>query len=298
MSIFDYFKKKAEQIEEAENIGKIASDTAVDVIKKLSGTEIRRKQKLIDNLVVFSNASGGAGASTLLSNVAHLASKEGLKVLVIDLNIMFPIQHTYFGIKQSTKKPDLVSYLLGRDSLGDCIDNTNIINLLYCNNRNLVDSINCEDDKVLLNMKEAIQRLRGLYDLILVDAPMKIEHTLVNHLFYVCDQLYLVWDEGISSIANTEKIRRNMALSGIDAYTKLRVILNKRTNIHYSKYPFEKLNLECTEIIPFDTDIIDSSLRSQVFCDKGESSSENATIFYKKLVSLTDKILKNGGLVK
>ena len=89
-----------------------------------------------------------------------------------------------------------------------------------------------------------------------------------------------------------------MALSGIDSFTKMRVVLNKRTSIHFSDYPIKKLNLELVEVLPFDIDIIDNSLRGRIFCDKGSTSSKNATEFATNIVSLTDKMLKIGGYVE
>lgn len=296
MSIFDIFK--VDKGDSPENLGKVVSDSAVDLIKQLSGNNIKRTKNVVDNIVIVSGASGGTGVSTIVSNVAHLVTKKGFKVLVIDLNILFPIQPAYLGVKQgSLDRYDLVSYLLGKSTIGDSIDTSTKVSVIYANNRSLMDLINCESDKPVENFKELLSKARQLYDLILIDSPMRIDNTLVNTAFYLADQVYLVWDEGLSSIANTEKIRRNMALSGIDSYTKTRIIFNNRTDIHYTDYPFQKLNLECIETLPFSTAIRSSGLRSEIFCDKGESSDENAGIFYEKLVSLSDKILRNGGWI-
>ena len=279
-----------------ENINKLALQTASDIIKQLSGAEMEKTKKVIDNLIVVTNSSGGAGASTVVSNVAWMADKKGFKVLVIDLNIMYPIQHSYFGVQQVLEKPDLVSYLLGRNELGLSLETIGNISLLYANNRNLADSINCKEDAAVTNLEIALDKARQLYDLVIVDAPMEVDDILSNTAFYLADSIYLVWDEGISSIANTERIRRNMAVSGIDAYSKMRVVLNKRTNIHYSN-PFDRLNIELVQVLPFDTAIIEGSLRSIIFCDKGASSSTNANDFYTGIESLTDKILEYGGYV-
>ena len=71
-----FFEKKAKQMERAVagdkqvNLAKSTSDKAVDVIKELSGKSSKTKSRLIDNVIVFTNASGGTGASTLASNVA------------------------------------------------------------------------------------------------------------------------------------------------------------------------------------------------------------------------------------
>lgn len=302
MALKLFNKNTSPDADDQKNIGKVTSDKARDIIKTLSGGEVKYTKKLVDNLVVITNASGGAGASTIVSNVAYLAAEKGLRVLVIDLNVMYPIQHLYFGHNgQELTKPDLVGYLTGKNTLGESIENSGKngkISVWYANNRTLMDSINTESDIAIANFNEAIHKVRQLFDLVLIDCPLKIEHTLCNTAFYVADSIYIVWDEGISCIANTEKIRRNMAASGIDAYTKMKVILNKRTNIHYNNYPFQKLNIELVKILPFEPDIIYSSLRSEIFCDKGASKSKNADIFYSGMVSLTDSILQNGGYIK
>lgn len=292
-------KDKDDNTESQKNIGKITADKAHDIIKTLSGGEVKYTKKVIDNVIVMTGASGGTGVSTILSNTAYLAAQEGLRVLVIDLNIMYPAQHMYFGDnKQELDKPDLVGFLTGKSSLGESIETNGKISLLYANNRTLMDSINAESNIAVSNFQAAIQKVRQLFDLVLIDCPLKVEHTLCNIAFYVADSIYIVWDEGISSISNTEKIRRNMAASGIDAYTKMKVVLNKRTNIHYNDYPFKKLNIELVQILPFEPDIIYTSLRSEVFCQKGASKSKNADIFYSGMVSLTESIMRNGGYIK
>lgn len=301
--MFSLFSKGKANSSEGEdtnkNIGKITTDKAVEIIKGLSGGEVRHTKRLIDNVIVMTGASGGTGVSTVLSNIAHMASKKGLRVLVIDLNIMYPVQHLYFGSdKAELEKPDLVGYLLGKCTIGEAIENNGKVSLVYSNNRTIVDSINCEADTAVSNFTEAISRLKQLFDLVLIDCPLRIDHVLCNMAFYIADSIYVVWDEGISSISNTERIRRNMAVSGIDSYIKMRAILNKRTNIQYSSYPFEKLNMELVEVLPFDTDIIYSTLRSEVFCDKGASKSKNANIFYSSIESLTGKILERGGYIE
>ena len=295
--------KKAKQLQanytQMENIGKVTSDKAVDIIKKLSGVDGQSKGSLVDNYVVITNASGGTGASTIACNVAYKAACQGLKVLLIDLNILCPIQHTYLGIKQSvTEKQDLVSYILGKSVLGDVIDSSHIYSLLYANNRTIADLINCNADASIATFNDMINKLRRLYDLILVDCPMNIDNMLCNNVLYNCDSMYVVWDEGLASIANTDRLRRNMSYCGIDSYTKMRVILNKRTYLHYYMYPFKKLNLELVEILPFDVSVIESSVKAQIFCEKASSNSKNAAIFENSISLLTDKILKIGGMVK
>lgn len=295
-------KKKNEDDEseqkEITNIQNITSSKAKSIIKSLSGGEVKYSKRVVDNVIVVTNASGGAGASTIVSNIAFIAHKQGLRVLVIDLDLLLPSQHLYFGIKPEIEKPDLVGYLLGKNSVGDAIEQTSCASVMYANNRGLMDLINCESDQAVENFKHLIADMQNLFDLVLIDCPMRIDNTICNFAFYLADRIYIVWDEGISSISNTEKIRRNMASTGIDAYTKMKVILNKRTDIHYSEYPFKKLNIELMQVLPFEQDIILSSLSSQIFCDKGASRSKNSSYFCGGIEALTDKILEAGGFIK
>lgn len=298
MGLFDFIKK-ANDTTDGKDFSTFTSESATNILKQLSGGKINYNKKVIDNLIVISSASGGAGASTIVSNLAFTAANDySMRVLVIDLNILMPVQHMYFGIKQDINKPDLVGYLLGKNTLGEAIEQGNSASVMFANNRSLMDYINCESDQAVNNFESALDGLKGLYDLIIIDTPMAIENTICNYAFYHADQIYLVWDEGIGSIANSEKIRRNMASCGIDAYTKTKVILNKRTAIHYSDYPFKKLNMELVQILPFEQDIIYSSLSSQIFCDKGASRSKNSAYFCGGIQQLTQKVLEIGGMVK
>ena len=154
-------------------------------------------------------------------------------------------------------RPDLTGYLLGKNDLKKAIINDGNFSILFSNNRTLMDSINCEDDSAIANFTNMLDTLRKMYDIILVDCPNDIDHTLINTAIYSCDHVYMVWDEGLPSILNTEKVRRALAYTGVDSYTKMSVILNKRTDVTYSNFPFKRLNIELDQILPFDPSVVE-----------------------------------------
>ena len=302
MGFFDRQIKRMEETENSEregsNIAQQAASEATKVIKELSGKKYKSGKKLIDNVIMFTNASGGAGASTIAHNVAFVATMNNIRTLLIDLNIMCPVQHTYLGIDQELDKKDLVSHLVGEAELHDSIDSTSKINLLFANNRSLSDEIRCNEKIPVDNFTRMIGHLRNFYDLVIIDCPMRVDTMLCNTAMHLCDSMYMVWDEGMGSIINTEKIRKNLALSGVDSYTKMRVVLNKRTDIGYSTYSLNQLNLDVIETLPFCVDVIDNGLRGRIFCDKGQATNKLGSEFAKRIGSLTDKVLSIGGYVQ
>lgn len=277
------------------SINKLIDDTTNKIIKDFSGKGNSAKIRVMDNTIAFIGASGGTGTSTLVANVAYTVAKKGLSVLVVDMNILYPIQHSLFGLKQEIEKKDLVSFMLGRNSIGDSIESSKGVSVMYANNRYLIDYINCDTSACSSNLISAIKDIRQLFDLIIFDCPLRLEFDAINCILYECDKVYTVFDEGVSPIANIDRIRKNMQVSGIETSSKLKVILNKKTNVHYTNYVFDKLALELIAKLPFDTSIIESSLRGEIFCEKGASISKNASLFESGIKDLADKILAEGG---
>ena len=68
------FEKLLGKGTEDKSIGEISSSKARDLLKTLSGGEIKYTKKVVDNVIVVSGAAGGAGASTIAANMAYLAS--------------------------------------------------------------------------------------------------------------------------------------------------------------------------------------------------------------------------------
>ena len=279
-----------------KNINQMMAKAADEIIKSFSGKGNIQKIKVIDNLIAFMGASGGTGTSTIVSNVAFEMAKKGLTVLIVDLNLEYPIQQSIFKVKQKLEKKDLVSFLMGRNQIGDSIDIVNSnISIMYANNRYLMDKINCDSSACSNNLVSTIERIRHLFDVILFDCPLNLEFDVVNSVLYNCDTIYMVWDESLSCIANMDRIRKNMQASGIESNQKIRVIFNKKTNVHYTKYIFEQLKLNIVGTLPFDTAIIESGLQGEIFWDKGAWMSKTAAGFASEMTNITNKILEIGG---
>lgn len=277
------------------NINKIIENYTDKVIETFSGKDLKIATKIVDNTIAFIGAAGGTGTSTLVANVAYTLTKKGLRVLVVDMNVMYPIQHSLLGVKQEIEKKDLVSFVLGNNQFGESLDNKGNLAVLCANNRYLMDHINCDNEAASRNLVEAVKRIKHLFDMIIFDCPKQIEFDLVNSILYNCDLIYTVWDENVECISNIDRMRKNMLVCGIESYAKIKAIMNKKTNVYYTSKVFEELEIDLVETLPFDTAIIESGLRGEVFCEKGASMSKTATEYVRKIEILSDKILKIGG---
>jgi MinD-like ATPase involved in chromosome partitioning or flagellar assembly len=276
----------------------IVSKKVEEVIRDLSGEKIRYRSRLVDNVIAVTGASGGNGASTIMANLAYEFSKRGVSVMVIDLNILFPIQFNYFKVKMKIEGNDLVTFLLGRSSLEDSIENIGEISLLLPHNRTMVDYINCDNNLSSKNFELGLDRMRELFDIVLIDCNTRdITHDVVNNALYKADEIYIIWDENISCFQNVDRIRRNLDMSGIAFYSKVKHVFNKRTNINYSMAPFKRLNIELEEILPYDRGIIEASLNGEIFCRDRASREKTAVRFAGGIRKISSKILENRGYV-
>lgn len=298
MSLLNKKKKEIEQASDRySSLYETTAAKASSIIKELHDNAAGREVTLVDNLIVMTGVNGGTGVSTIVSNVAYkLATEHDLKVIVVDTEIQKPIQHIFLGIPQEqVEKPDLVSVILGNSSLAEAINNEHEYSLLYANNRTISDDIKCDTVESGEAFIDMLNILKKNFDVVIVDTQLDLKSNLRNRLIYRCDALYIVWDEGVQSIMNFDKARRNMKYCGIDAYTKTRIILNKRTNIRYSMTPIERFNAELISIIPFEPAVIESSLHANIFCKKAASNAKNALEFEKAINELADEISRIGG---
>lgn len=269
---------------------------AIELTRKLSGIDVSKKRRLVDNIIAFMGAAGGVGTSTLVANLAYKLKERKLSVLIIDLSIMFPSQYNYFDVKQSDYKGDLVSFLTGKVSLGDAIESKDEIFLMTANNRSMVDKVTIDVKSSSEIFANALERLKSLFDIVLVDCSHHdIEQDTVNTALYMADALYVVWDENIVCLGNSHKIQRNCSVTGIETSQKMHVIINKRTDIPYPTDIIDELGANLVTILPYDESIIKCGLEGKIFCESGASFSKSSAKFCSEMDKLADKIIREAG---
>ena len=276
------------------DIQETAKKVSKEIILELSGRGNVSVKPIINNLVAFMSSSSGAGASTLVANVARLIEKKGLSVAVADLNIMFPSQHLYYKIPQELDRSDLCSLLLGKTDLGESIYYSGNTAVILANNRGTMDYINLDEERYCETIDNALSNLSYQFDMVLVDCPLEITNAIVNTALFKVDNIYMVMDDGVQSIVNLTKIRNALDTFGI-GWGKVRFVMNKRTSNFYNESNLDTAGVKLIEIVPFDLGIITSGLRCELYVEKGIGVSKTSKDVERALDSLAEKILEIGG---
>ena len=278
----------------SNNIEEIIGSGVNKLIKELAGKGEKGRKRVIDNKIAFIGGAGGCGTSTIVANVARAIAKKGLSVIVIDANITDPVQQNYSKQKIELDQKDLMSYLTGLNKLGDSIKYDGKVAVLYSRNRSIKDEVLLDSSAISNTYADMINSLAHLFDVVLIDVPRNISHEMAHTSLYTADSIYYVWNENIECVNSYDRYRINMSQLGID-FAKVRVLINQRTDIHYPTSIFASLNIDPFDMMPFDTAIIETGLRGEIFIEKGSSMSKNATLWIDALNRVTDHILKNGG---
>ena len=276
------------------DIQETAKKVSKEIISELSGRGNVSVKPIINNLVAFMSSSSGAGASTLVANVARLIEKKGLSVAVVDLNIMFPSQHLYYKIPQELDRSDLCSLLLGKTDLGESIYYSGNTAVILANNRGAMDYINLDEERYCETIDNALSNLSYQFDMVLVDCPLQITNAIVNTSLFKADNIYMVMDDGVQSIVNLTKIRNALDTFGI-GWGKVRFVMNKRTSNFYNESNLDTAGVKLIEIVPFDLGIITSGLRCELYVEKGIGISKTSKDVERALDSLAEKVLEIGG---
>lgn len=304
MSFIGKLNKKLSKIADAqetkknreESISDIVEKITVETLHKLSGKSDISVEQTPDNIIGFMGISGGVGATTTLVNVATALRTTGKSVLVVDANIMFPMVANYIPfVKDELTTGDLVSYLAGEHTLGQCISyNNGQVSVMSALNRDIQNFLAVDNGEMNKTIELFLADVRTLFDIVLIDIPTQgVTSDIVNAILFRLDQLYLVLDENISCLSGIEKFKSNLAKCGIEKDDLLkRVIFNKRTNIHYPKSCFEKMGVNIISVIPFEIGVVESGLQGTVYLKGGLAKGPFAKAYCKQIENLANHIVK------
>jgi flagellar biosynthesis protein FlhG len=171
-------------------------------------------------IISITSGKGGTGKSFLASNIASELANQGLKVLLLDLDLNLANLNVLFNI---TTKKTLYQYLTYNRSLEDIIYH-------YSDNLHLILGESGKIDHPKLNYSKAnllVEELRKLsfnYDIILIDTASGVEQGTLDILLK-SDEIVLVTTPEPTSVMDAYVVFKLLKSNGSNGHNN--VIINK-----------------------------------------------------------------------
>lgn len=179
-------------------------------------------------VVMITSAGPGEGKSTTVSNLAVTYAQADQKVLVLEADLRKPTVHKMF---QQTNRTGITNVMTNQATLNDVIRKTHIPNLHVITS----GPIPPNPSEILgsKKMQLALEELKELFDIIIIDTPPVLAITDAQVVATNCDGVILVLDSGrvkrdaaIKAKANLEHVNarilgvvlNNVKRGGADSY--------------------------------------------------------------------------------
>jgi len=158
---------KATNVQERGQIAHLSPESGIseDYKKVLAGIQYSPRSNSLKTVLVTS-AGPSEGKTTTLTNLGISAARNGKKVLLVDCDLRKPAIHTILGLK---KDPGLTDYLIGKASLDEIVQETDIENLSA-----VARGVSSPNPSGLVSsdpMKELVKLVRDKFDMVLLDSP-------------------------------------------------------------------------------------------------------------------------------
>jgi pilus assembly protein CpaE len=197
-----------------------AADELINTIRRLGEISVQREQQMAvappqmmagtgrrggldGKLITVFSPKGGAGCTTLATNLAIALQNDTTKVLVVDCNLQFPDVGIFFNLKS---KYSLVSMIQAADEeLSD--EFLESVLLPHASGVKVLLGPPTPEDAELCTaplLKKTLEKLRDHFHYVIVDTASVLRDVELS-IFDVSDRVVLVATPDIPSLANAKK---------------------------------------------------------------------------------------------
>lgn len=182
-----------------------------EIIEQTLGTGVHLAQQkskklevaeegIVSHVVVVYSPQGGAGKTTIATNVAASLMREGTRVLLIDLDLQFGDVGVFLNLKPHLTIVDLIKSV-------DDLDTDLVENVLVTHDsglRVLLAPVRPEEADLVPSDKvpQLIEKLKMMFDVIVVDMPTRLDD-LALALFDIAERILLVVNPTLPCVKNT-----------------------------------------------------------------------------------------------
>lgn len=155
------------------------------------------------NLLVFSSPGRWEGKSTIVANTAISVAQQREKILLIDGNLRNPSIHHLFKVSNAVGLTDILTEKI---NFCDAVTKTNIKNLdLLTSGAIPIDPAELLESR---KMKELLNHVKPLYDIVLIDSPSVLEVTDTKVLANLCDGVILVVQKSKTKLEEAQESKK------------------------------------------------------------------------------------------
>lgn len=207
----------------------------------------------MSEVITITSGKGGTGKSTVCAGIATALAHSGFSVVILELDFGFRCLDVFFEM-QNEIKFDISDYIFDNCKLEDCVNNVkNISGLsIICAPLHNSDKIKYTD------ISNTINKLKELYDYVLIDTGAGINHEILKSL-NVTDKIFFVVTPDVISIRGASYISDEFCKFGCQYQ---RLIINKVNKKHMDYGIVENLDavidksgIQLIGVVPMDLNL-------------------------------------------
>lgn len=234
----------------------------------------------MSEVIAVSSGKGGTGKSTVCAGIGNALAHSGYTVVILELDFGFRCLDVFFRIADKIKF-DISDYIAGRCHLKECVNKVPSVPGLsiICAPFDLSEEIDYE------KIREAVGRLRKLYDFVLIDTGAGADKEIVGALIDA-DRIFLVATPDAVSVRDAAHLSEEFKKSGCK---NQRLIINKA----HKKYIDHKTVKNLDAVI--DTcgvqliGVVPEEMNLMLFYSNGKRISEHSS-GYAAFMAIAERI--------
>lgn len=156
-----------------------------------------------NKIILVTSPNSNEGKSTTAANLAVSMAQQKEKVLLIDANVRRPSCHFIF---KKSNTVGLTDILTGKTSFEEAVIHTEIGRLALLTSGTIPNN-----PAELLSsriMKDLLQKIANLYDVVLIDSSPVLEVADAKILAGLCNEVLLVLDKGKTKLENAAEAKK------------------------------------------------------------------------------------------
>jgi MinD-like ATPase involved in chromosome partitioning or flagellar assembly len=214
LDLVDWYNPPSLEEEAAEEVGEPPQEPGEVILP--------RRNEGPGRVVAVISGKAGTGKSTIASNLAAAAAKQGLTTAVIDLNLQFGDQALMFNCGSTPSLVDVLANIdaLTPDFLLDCMHRGPDLRVLSAPpSPELADLVEASHLQVILGL------LRVMFDVIVLDTTSHLSDITLEAM-ESADSLLVVTTPFLPSVKDTKLLLKTLSDLGVPA-RKLTALLNR-----------------------------------------------------------------------